>query len=309
MVESFHPGTMARFGLDYDSLRSINPALVMTSISNFGQTGPYRDYRGSEIIFYGMGGEMYSTGLEDREPIKMGGTVVLYQAGATAAVATMGALFGARAQGVGQHVDVSVMETQVGSIDRRMSLLLAYQYTGEVSRRFPGVRAGYPNGIYLTEDGYVEVTGGLQRFRGAVQMLGEPETFEDPKWYTPEAQADPELREEFDEHFIPWCLERSKQEVWHAAQKSRVLSGPLNTMEELANDPHFKERDAFAEVDHPVAGMLMQPGRPFIMNESPWSLRRPAPLLGQHNEEVLTRLGYDVEQIERLRQQKVLGGD
>jgi len=79
-------------------------------------------------------------------------------------------------------------------------------------------------------------------------------------------------------------------------------------MEELANDPHFKERDAFAEVDHPVAGMLMQPGRPFIMNESPWSLRRPAPLLGQHNEEVLTRLGYDVEQIERLRQQKGLGG-
>ena len=309
VVESFRPGTMARFGLDYESLRAINPALVMTSISNFGQTGPYRDYKGSEIIFYGMGGEMNSTGLEDREPVKMGGTVGLYQAGAAAAVATMGALFAARAQGVGQHIDVSVMETQVGSIDRRMSLLLVYQYTGEVSRRVPLGSAGYPTGIYPTEDGYVEMTGGLRRFPGSVQMLGDPEALKDPKWYTPEAQTDPELREEFEEYFIPWCLERSKQEVWLAAQKSRVLSGPLNTMEELANDPHFKERDAFAEVEHPVVGTLRYPGRPFIMNESPWSVRNAAPLLGQHNEEVLTRLGYGVEQIARLRQQKVLGGD
>lgn len=308
VVESFRPGTMAGFGLDYDSLKAINPNLVMTSISNFGQTGPYRDYKGSEIIFYGMGGELGSTGLEDRDPVKMGGTVGMYQAGAVAAVATMGALFAAREQQVGQHVDVSIMETQIGSIDRRMSLLLAYQYTGAVSRRAAlGSTGSYPTGVYPTRDGYVEVTGGLGRFPGVVEMIGTPEALKDPKWYTAEAQSDPDLSEEFEEHFIPWCLERSKQDVWHEAQKSRVLSGPLNTMEELADDPHFKDRAAFAEIEHPVAGTLKYPGRPFIMNESPWSVRSAAPLLGQHNNEVLTKLGYAEPHIVRLRQQNVIG--
>ena len=115
VVESFRPGTMEKLGLGYAALSSINPGLVMTSISNFGQTGPYRDYKGSDAIFYAMGGEMFSTGVEEREPIKMGDAVVLYQAGSTATVATMGAFFAARLQKIGQHVDVSIMETQVGT--------------------------------------------------------------------------------------------------------------------------------------------------------------------------------------------------
>ena len=154
VVESFRPGTMSRFSIGYEYLKTINPSLVMTSISDFGQTGPYRDHRGSEIIFYGMGGEMYSTGLDEREPVKLGGTVVLYQAGATAAVATMGALFAAFDQGLGQHVYVSILDTQVGSIDRRMSMLLAYQYNGEITRRMSyGSHDGYPGGVYPCDDG------------------------------------------------------------------------------------------------------------------------------------------------------------
>ena len=307
LVESFRPGTMARFGLDYDSLKSINPRLVVTSISNFGQTGPYRGYRGSDIIFYGMGGEMYSTGLEDREPIKLGTNVVLYQAGAVASVATMGAIFAATDQGIGQRVDVSIMETQVGSIDRRMSMLLAYQYNNEISRR--GALAtvgGYPNGVYLCADGYVQITGGRSYFSRIVEMLGEPEFLLAPKWHTDEAQYDPELQFEFDEHFIPWCLERTKQEIWEAAQKARVLSAPLNTIEDLVKDPHFNGRGAFAEIEHPEAGLLKYPGRPFIMDESPWSANRPAPLLGQHTGEVLSRLGYGKEEIARLRQGQII---
>ena len=306
VVESFRPGEMEGFRLGYDALRAITPNLVMTSVSNFGQSGPYRNLRASEIIFYGMGGEMYSTGLEDREPIKMGGTVVQYQAGAAAAVVTMGALFTARLQNAGQHVDVSIMETQVGSIDRRMSMLLAYQYTGEVSRRTPFGSMGYPIGVYPCADGYVELTGGIVYFPRVVRMLGEPETFEDPKWRTPTAQSDPELKQEFEEYFIPWCLERTKYEIWYAAQEAGVLSGPINSMEDLAADPNFNQRNAFAEMEHPVAGRLRYPGRPFVMNESPWSIRRPAPTLGQHNDETLTGLGYTREDIARLREQNAI---
>ena len=303
VVESFRPGQMAKFGLDYNALRAVNPQIVMTSISNFGQTGPYRDFRASDIIIYGMGGEMYSTGLEDREPLRMGENVVLYQAGAIAATATMGAVF---ADG-SQHVDVSLMETQIGTIDRRMSMLLAYQYNGEISKRSATATAGgYPNGVFICLDGYVQIAGGRNYFERVVAMMGAPDELLDERWYTPEAQYDPELEDEFNIYFIPWCLERTKLEIWHAAQEAGVLSAPINAASDLAADANFQERGAFAEFDHPAAGRLLYPGRPFIMNESPWSVRRPAPLLGQHTDEVLGALGYSESDIAAFRAQGVI---
>ena len=134
-------------------------------------------------------------------------------------------------------------------------------------------------------------------------MLGDPEFLNDPKWQADSAQADPGLKEEFEAHFLSWTLQRSKTDAWHAAQDSRVLSAPLYTMEEVASDPVLLERGAFADIDHPVAGQLRYPGRPFIMDQSPWAVRHPAPLLGQHNQEVLTQLGYSQEDIVLLRQQ------
>ena len=309
VVENFRPGAMERLGLSYESLKSVKPGLVMTSISDFGQTGPYRDYRGSDIVFYGMGGEMCSTGLEEREPVMLAGGLTLYQAGSTAAVGTMGALLASRGQGVGQHVDVSIMETQVTSIDRRMSNLIAYQYTGEVSRRTPISTTGFPVGIYPCADGYMEFTGGNVYFPRVVRMLGEPDSFKDPRWYEPGAQSDPEMKYEFDEQFIPWCMERTRSEAWRAAQDARVLSGPLNSMEDVAKDPHFGERGVFVEVDHPEAGALEHIGRPGVMSETPWSLRRPAPLLGQHTDEVLASIGYGKIEIAQLRRQGVIGAD
>ena len=303
VVESFRPGQMASFKLDYESLRSINPQIVMTSISNFGQTGPYRDFRASDLIIYGMGGEMYSTGLEDREPLKLGEDVVLYQAGAIAATATMGAVF---ADG-SQHVDVSLMETQIGSIDRRMSMLLAYQYNGEISMRSATATAGgYPNGVFICLDGYVQIAGGRNYFERVVAMMGAPDVLLEERWYDHEAQYDAELEDEFNAYFIPWCLERTKLEIWHVAQEAGVLSAPINAASDLVSDDAFQERGAFAEIDHPLSGNLLYPGRPFIMNESPWSIRSPAPLLGQHTDEVLRALGYAPCDIEALRQQGVI---
>ena len=303
VVESFRPGQMGSYGLDYETLRSVNPRIVMTSISNFGQTGPYKDFKASDIIIYGMGGEMYSTGLEDREPLKLGEHVVLYQAGAIAATATLGAVF---ADG-SQHVDVSLMETQVGSIDRRMSMLLAYQYNGEISKRSATATAGgYPNGVFICQDGYVQIAGGRNYFERVVVMMGAPEVLLDERWYTPEAQYDPELEDEFNTYFIPWCLERTKREIWHVAQEVGVLSAPINAASDFVGDSEFQKRGAFAEIEHPVAGNLTYPGRPFIMNESPWRVRRPAPLLGQHTDEALSSLGYADGKIDLLREQGII---
>ena len=306
VVENFRPGVMDRLGLGLEALQESNPRLVMTSISNFGQTGPYRDFKSSDILVYSMGGEMHSTGLSDREPVKLGANVVLYQAGSVAAVGSAGALFLSQDDGPGQQVDVSIMETQTGSVDRRMSALVGYQYTGELSARVPFGAAGYPIGVYPCEDGYFEVTGGLIYFPRVVRMLGDPPELLEPRWYTPESQTDPELKDEFEAHFLSWTLQRSKADAWRAAQESNVLSGPLNTMEDVANDQHFIGRGAFAQIDHPLAGSLKYPGRPFVMTESPWEIRRPAPMLGQHNGEILQELGYGPDDQVRLRVQGVI---
>jgi crotonobetainyl-CoA:carnitine CoA-transferase CaiB-like acyl-CoA transferase len=306
VVENFRPGVMDRLGLGLEALQESNPRLVMTSISNFGQTGPYRDFKSSDILVYSMGGEMHSTGLSDREPVKLGANVVLYQAGSVAAVGSAGALFLSQDDGPGQQVDVSIMETQTGSVDRRMSALVGYQYTGELSARVPFGAAGYPIGVYPCEDGYFEVTGGLIYFPRVVRMLGDPPELLEPRWYTPESQTDPELKDEFEAHFLSWTLQRSKADAWRAAQESNVLSGPLNTMEDVANDQHFIGRGAFAQIDHPLAGSLKYPGRPFVMTESPWEIRRPAPMLGQHNGEILQELGYGPDDQVRLRAQGVI---
>ena len=322
VVENFRPGVADRLGIGYQQLISLNPDLIYTSISNFGQNGPYRDYLGSEIIFYGMGGEMHSTGLADREPIKLGGNVGLYQAGAVAAVATMGACLAGSFQSASddatdddatdsppsQHIDVSILETQLGSVDRRGSALLAHQYTGELSHRpASGGSGGYPNAVYPCADGYFQINGSRMYFPRAVAMLGHPAELTEERWNNPESQGNPHLQDEFESlHFLPWLLNLTRAEAWQAAQSHRVLSGPINSMADIDADPSFNSRGAFAEIDHPESGRLRYPGRPFIMEKSPWQLRYPAPMLGQHTGHVLGELGFDEPQIAEMESRGVV---
>ena len=315
VVENFRPGVSSQLGIDYARLASLKPGLIYTSISNFGQTGPYRDYRGSEIVFYGMGGEMHSTGLADREPLKLGGNVGLYQAGAVAAVATMGAILAGgfddpnpEGSTLGQHIDVSILETQLGSVDRRQSALLAHQYTGELSHRpASGGSGGFPNAVYPCADGYLQINGSRMYFPRAVAMLGSPAELLTDRWRNPASQGDAAMQEEFEsEHLLPWMLERTRADAWQAAQENRVLSGPINTMADLDIDPSFNGRGVFAQGDHPVAGDLKYPGRPFVMSRSPWGLRSTAPLLGQHTAEILRELSYTDAAIENLAESGVV---
>ena len=300
LVENFSPRVMPGLGLDYETLEKINPRLVMTSISNFGQTGPYRDFKASEAIIYGMGGAMCTTGVGDCEPVRKGMNVIQYQGGTMAATATMIALYGARAQGEGQHVDVSLMETQMGAIDRRMSELLAYEYNGELTPRMD--IAGllqYPYGIFPCADGYVDVAGGFMFLNRIEKVLGMSlmET------YGGANQFDVERREEFLANiWYPWIMERTRREIVEACQEKRVMSAPINTTEDLLQEPQFQKRGFWAEAEHPVVGKLTYPGSPSISDELPWAIRSPAPLLGEHNEEIYAPLGYNREELVKLRE-------
>jgi len=300
LVENFSPHVMPGLGLDYETLEKINPKLVMTSISNFGQTGPYRDFKASELIIYGMGGSMCTTGVGDCEPVKKGMNIIQSQGGATAATATMIALYAAGAQGTGQHVDISLMETQMGAIDRRMSELLAYEYNKELTPRMD--IAGllqYPYGIFPCSDGYVDVAGGFMFLNRIERVLKMPlmET------YGGISQFDVQRREEFLANiWYPWVMERTRREIVEACQAERVFSAPINTTEDLLREPQFEERGFWVEADHPVVGRLTYPGRPALSADLPWAIRRSAPLLGEHNEKVYASLGYTNEELVKLRE-------
>ena len=302
VVENFAPRIMPSLGLAYEDLEQINPQVILVSISNFGQTGPYRDYKASEIVLHGMGGNLRSLGLPEREPVKYGSHVALRQAGLIGAAATMAALFTREARGEGEHVDVAIVETQAGSQDRRAPQLITAQFVNQVfPRRAPG--ATMASGTFPCKDGYVNVTGGGSRFPRALEMIGRPELIEDPRFATPEARLNPENSEDFNrEVLMPWLMQHTMQEVWSTAQKAHVLSGPIYTSEALMADNHFRDRGMWVDIDHPVAGRYTYPGRPIIMGESPWQLRRAAPQLGEHNEEVFGEaLGYESQDLARLR--------
>ena len=309
LVESFSPRVMPSLGLDYKALQSINPMLVMTSVSNFGQTGPYRDFKASELVAFGMGGAMNSIGLPEREPLKKGtGTPVLFSVGTMAAVATMMAFYSAEIQSKGQHVDVSLFESQLGSIDRRMSQLIAYQYNSEVTPRAdPNVRRGFPFGIYPCQDGHWEIAAAGSQWPAVGKMMGMPELTDDPRFNTPIAQLLSDSRGEFEAMFIPWCFEHTKRECVTIGQESGALCGPLNTTKDLLSDTHFKAREYWAEIDHPVVGKVTYPGAPFRSEQIPWLVRRSAPLLGQHNEDIYCdRLGYSKQDLVKLREAGVI---
>lgn len=301
-VENFAPGTLDRLGIGWDWLQQVNPNLSLVSASNFGQTGPYRDYRLTELVLYGFAGEMYSMGENDREPVKMFGTAALFESGSSIATATMGALWAAKQHGVAQHVDVSLAETQFGGVDRRHATAIAYQFSGRKMMRMASAASGMPGGIYPCADGYVDFNNAGLRYDRIMEMVNYADWATDERFQDRTARLNPDLVEEWNAHFLVWCLERTKKEIWEEARRAKVLCGPLFTMEDLFHDDHFSDREFWTETNHPVMGKVKFPGRPFIMERGGWDLRRPAPLFGEHTEEVLAEAGVPTETIASIMQ-------
>ncbi|MEZ4553299.1 MAG: CoA transferase [Dehalococcoidia bacterium] len=308
VVESFAPGTLDRLGLGYEALRGVNPRVVLTSVSNFGQTGPYRDWKGTDLTLYGMGGPMISQGDPSREPLKTAGRAPGYQVGYAAALASAVGLTQSERRGRGEHLDVSAFEVLAHSIDSRLGRLLGYQYNGRIVGR-AGSGLGVGSGTYPCADGFVLITSGPARLGLTIRMIGREDLLEQPEWATLEARSHPDRVPEFDAYLLPWTLEHTKEEIRAACQKHGVLGGPLNTTADLFVDRNFVERGFFQTVDHPETGPLTYPGYQARFNtEPPLPLRRRAPLLGEHTVEVLRDvLGMAPAEIERLRDAGTIG--
>ena len=306
LIESFPPGYMAEIGLGYDKLEKLNPKLVMTSITPFGQHGPYRDYAGNDLIYYAMSGMMYTSGAYHREPLKHGHSQSYYMGGMTAGYATSAALFSRLLSGKGQYIDLSLQESVAA---HHYDSATRYSYTGTIERRAPKVESGSTKGtrfegIVPAKDGYVSPT--MQRgrptapFADYAQLLGHP-GLDDANFTSRELIA--EHREELDDILLPILKEFNKLDYFNAAMSQGFVAGVVHTSEDLVNCPQLKERGYFIEVDHPVIGKIKVPGELFRLPECPWSLRLPAPTLGQHNKEIFCdELGHTQNELVMLRQ-------
>ena len=305
LVESFRPGVMERLGFSFAALEKINPKLVMTSLSNFGQTGPYRDFRSSDLITFAMGGAMHTTGTPDREPVAVARNIKMHECGWVAAAGTLAAWYGAAEDGIGEHVDVSLFEAQLGSTDRRDTQLLAYAYTGYSSPRqgFTARRSFLPTGFLPAKDGWVMTAVLPQDFAKYANAIERPEILQDPRFQN---VFDVSVAPDMDGIFLEWLGERGKQEASEYLQDRGVMSAPVNTPADIYNDRHFHERGFWVEIDHPATGPVTYPGAPIDMGEGGFTVRRPAPMLGQHNEEVLSALGYAKEEQAKLREAGVI---
>jgi crotonobetainyl-CoA:carnitine CoA-transferase CaiB-like acyl-CoA transferase len=308
VVENFSPRVLPALGLDYDALKARNPRLIMTSISNFGQTGPYRDWKAQDIVIYAMGGAMNITGLPEREPLRLALNLMAYQGGNMAATATMTGVLGARWHGIGQHIDVSLFEVHAGDIDRRMTSLLGYAHTGDPGYREEAIGIGvYPTGVIPCQDGYIQTLLFPAMWDRLLAAMGMPELNDDPRFADPIDRLDQEKRPEFMAIFQAWLNQHPRYEAMAKMQAERVPLTALNPPSAVLNDPHFRERGYFVEVDHPEAGPLPYTREPFRMMASPAVPVQRAPLLGEHTDTVLQHdLGLNAADLDALRRHGVV---
>lgn len=304
LVESFPPGTMDEFGLSYEILSEINPRLIMTSISYFGQTGPYRHYKATNLTAYGLGGAMY-TMRPSREPIDRpvveGGFQAEYITGILSFIATVAALFQRADTNRGTWIDMSTMECVATTL---MGHTAEYPYMGLIRRTNPFAIHGYPIGYSVPcKDGWISLTPGIGGAPNIAFLIEKPELQDDPLFAKPRARmAEPE---KFDALILPWLKERNKWEITKEAQELRLAFTPVLSPAELFEDEQIKAREFFAEADHPAMGKVVYPGAPAKLSETPWQAGRP-PLLGEHNKEVYERLGYAKEELIKLREEGVI---
>ena len=303
VVENFRPRSLPAMGITYESLSGDNPALVMVSISNFGQTGPYRDYDATDIVAYALGGIQYIFGSNEREPLKHAFNQAQYKAGTNAASAALIAIYHRMMTGEGQRVDVSIQESIATGL---RDTTLSYAYTGAVKWRQPKEAGEIPRSPVATSDGHVvPIAFGGPNWDAIVEFLGSEE-LADEKFATPESRV--RNSAELDRIVTETFAAREKFDLFYRANRIRgLIYGVVQDASELRENPQYIHRDYFRKVFHPVAGTAYMPGPPLNMEGTAWNLKSPAPTLGQHNREVYCdELGLSDGELARMKAEGVV---
>lgn len=298
VIESDRPGAMAARGLDHRALAADRPGLVYTSVTPFGQTGPYAGYDADDLTALALGGMLYLGGYKDDMPVAAYGQQAYAAGNLFAAVASLAAVLAAEAGGQGDWIDVSVQESVVLALENAVQF---YELEGVVRRRYGGDQRQAGAGVFPCKDGYVILlAGGIAANRFWTRTL---RWFEDenvagvdelkhPDWLVPKFLATPEAKSTFSRIFHSFAAERTKAELFDAGRRRQIPLAPVASPAEILASRQLRHRGFFTEVWNERAGRpILMPGAPYQLAATPWRISRPAPRLGEHNAEVYAQIG------------------
>ena len=320
ILESFPPGHLSSLGLGFESLSKDNPELIMCSVTPFGQDGPWRDYQTSDLLHLAAGGQMASSGYDVEDipnapPIAPGGGNAWHIVSHYSYIAILGALYHRDFTGEGQYIDVSVHEACSLTTEGAIAIYLS---TGEVVRRHTGRHASAdmsPGIQHATNDGgYINTTrSGSNLTPARIKVLGEwMDGYGLAQDLLDEKYQDPAVVEVSGQHFADvlknFFANMPLVEAYEGGQELNFPWGAIRTMEEIMGDPHLQDREFFVSVKHPeLEREFTYPGPAAIYNESPWKISRRAPLIGEHNQEILGKeLGLSGSDLEALSKSGVI---
>lgn len=311
VLENFKVGGLKRYGLDYDSLKAMNPGLIYCSITGFGQDGPYASRPGYDFLIQAMGGLMSITGQPDGAPgagpVKVGVAMTDIMTGLYATIGILAALNHRERTGMGQHVETSLLDVQVASLaNQAMNFLTSGTIPQRMGNAHPNI---VPYEAFPTADGDMVLTvGNDEQFARLCDVLGHPEWAGDERFKTNRARV--ANRKELVPRIRQATVMRSTDDWVDALEKARVPCGPVNTIDRVFSDPQVLARGIQRQLNHPVLGAVPTVGNPLRFTLTPVDYRSAPPLLGEHSGQILgTVLGLSAEQIGSLVSEGILGKD
>jgi crotonobetainyl-CoA:carnitine CoA-transferase CaiB-like acyl-CoA transferase len=301
LVEDWPPGHTEELGLGYDDLKKLHPGLIVASITPFGRSGPYKDYRAYPLNIAHVSGQGYVLPMPsphlERAPTMIGGNCTEYDPGNAAAVAILAALYSRGITGKGQLVEVSKQEA-VLSMQRVEAVIVANG--GEVSTREGWKTERLVTVMFPCKDGHVVMVTPLEhQWEALMKLIGNTEWFETKSSLPPRVRA--ENPQAMIERIGSWMEQHTREEICSRAQALSCPIAPINSSEDVVNSEQTTARGIFVDMEHPEAGRMRIPSAPYHFSKTPWRLERAAPLLGEHNESIYCeRLGYSREELNAL---------
>jgi len=302
LVENFRPGTLERWGLGPDVLHEINPRLVITRVSGYGQTGPESHKAGYASVGEAKGGLRYLIGEPDRLPARAGVSLGDTMTGTFAALGTMMALFAREKSGKGQVVDAAIYETVMAFME---SLIPEYALMGHTRERSgPILPRIAPSGVYLCSDGMVIIGANQDSLFRRLSVMCGTKWSDDARYATHDARGENQL--ELDEMISNWTKQRTMADVLATCEENGIPCGPVNRAKEMLEDAHIAARNAIIRVAHPVLGDVPMQGVFPKLSDTPGGVEETSPGLSEHTEGILGGLGYSTDQQAALRAQGVI---
>ena len=304
LVENFRPGSMDRFGLGYDQLSRSHPHLVYASISGFGQTGPYANRPAYDVIIQAMGGISSITGNPGESPVRVGSSIADLSAALFGAIGILAAWGNAKGTGLGQHVDVSMLDCQMAMLENAIArYYIEDSIPGPIGSRHPTIT---PFQFFRASDGYIVLAVGNERLWNqlcctldANELITDSRFVDNVSRSANQQDLERILQEYFIRHSVEYWLENLGGEG--------IPCGPIQDIEQICNDPQIAEREMLIEIEHPIAGLQKMPNSPLKFSRSKIELTTPSPILGEHTEEILrSMLGIKEEELDVLRSEQII---